>query len=198
MNYKIEDLYVLVKMLSEKYTGKSSTSITYEVAQQLMGAIIYCINEYNNSSHTSNKSELIDQSIQTSAREAYDIGYNMVIDKIKDAHNIYNNLILDFNHYDNVAYKETIVDGIPEFFKWYDPKLNPQNNIILYDYPILTDLHHLQGIDLMYEYLKCIESEQSLLKQYSTEYIKDRLNEYHHDYENLYINISEIALSQRG
>ncbi len=198
MNYKIEDLYILVKELSEKYTGKSSTSITYEVAEQLMGAIIYCINEYTNSSNISNRDELVDQSIHISAGEAYNIGYSLVIDKIKSAHNIYNNLILDFNHYDNVAYKETIVEGIPEFFKWYDPKLNPQNNIILYDYPILKDLHHLQGIDLMYEYLKWIVAEQKSLNQYPEEYIKDSLNEYNHDYENLYINISEIVINQGG
>lgn len=195
MNYKVEELYTLVKALSEKYTGKTSTSITYEAAEQLMGSIIYCINEYINSYSTSNRDELVTHFANISAKEAYDIGYNLVIDKIKDTHTIYNNLIIDFNHYDNIAYKDTIVEGIPEFFKWYDPKLNPQNNIILLDYPILKDLHHLQGIDLIYEYLQFIDLEQQSLKQYPEEYIKDRLNNYHHDYENLFINISEIAIN---
>ena len=46
MHYKTEELIPIVGKLAEKYTAKESTSITYEKAQQLMGAVIYCIREY--------------------------------------------------------------------------------------------------------------------------------------------------------
>ena len=46
MQYKTEELIPIVAKLAEKYTAKESTSITYEKAQQLMGAVIYCICEY--------------------------------------------------------------------------------------------------------------------------------------------------------
>lgn len=49
MSNKIEAILPLVKELTEKYTGKASTSVTYEVAQQLMGAALYCINENRSS-----------------------------------------------------------------------------------------------------------------------------------------------------
>lgn len=46
MQYKTEELIPIVAKLAEKYTAKESTSITYEKAQQLMGAVVYCIREY--------------------------------------------------------------------------------------------------------------------------------------------------------
>ena len=45
MNYKMEELAQIVAGLAEKYTAKESTSITYERAEQFMGAVLYCIRE---------------------------------------------------------------------------------------------------------------------------------------------------------
>ena len=44
--YKMEELIPIVADLVKKYTGNESTSVTYEKAQQLMDAVIYCIKEY--------------------------------------------------------------------------------------------------------------------------------------------------------
>ena len=45
MEYEIEELVPIVATLAEKYTSKESSSITYEKAQQLMEAVLYCICE---------------------------------------------------------------------------------------------------------------------------------------------------------
>lgn len=45
MKYEIEELVPIVAELAKKYTGYESTSITYEKAEQLMGAVLYCIQE---------------------------------------------------------------------------------------------------------------------------------------------------------
>ena len=45
MDYEMEELIPLVKELCDRYTGKESTSVTYEAAQQLMEAVLYCIHE---------------------------------------------------------------------------------------------------------------------------------------------------------
>ena len=42
---KMEELVSIVGELAGKYTGYESTSITYEKAEQLMGAVLYCIRE---------------------------------------------------------------------------------------------------------------------------------------------------------
>ena len=43
--YEPEDLLPLAARLAKKYTGGESTSVTYETAQYLMEAVLYCINE---------------------------------------------------------------------------------------------------------------------------------------------------------
>lgn len=44
-NYTAEELAPVTLKLIKKYTGDHSSSVTYEKAEQLMGAVIYCINE---------------------------------------------------------------------------------------------------------------------------------------------------------
>lgn len=46
MSFETEELMPIVAELADKYTGKESTSITYEKARQLMEAVLYCIHEY--------------------------------------------------------------------------------------------------------------------------------------------------------
>lgn len=48
MNYELTELVPIVGRLAEKYTSGESTSITYEKAEQLMEAVLYCIHELEN------------------------------------------------------------------------------------------------------------------------------------------------------
>lgn len=41
----MQEMLEIVAELSRKYASGDSTSITYETAEQLMGAVQYCINE---------------------------------------------------------------------------------------------------------------------------------------------------------
>ena len=43
--YEMEELVPIVGRLARKYTSGDSTSISYEKAEQLMGAVLYCIRE---------------------------------------------------------------------------------------------------------------------------------------------------------
>ncbi len=45
VNYEMEELVPIVGKLAEKYTAFESTSVSYEKAEQLMGAVLYCIHE---------------------------------------------------------------------------------------------------------------------------------------------------------
>ena len=46
MEYTMMELLPVVKQLSDRYTSKESGSVTYDMANQLIEAAIYCINEY--------------------------------------------------------------------------------------------------------------------------------------------------------
>ena len=43
--YTMEELVPIVGRLAEKYCAGESSSVTYEKAEQLMGAVLYCIHE---------------------------------------------------------------------------------------------------------------------------------------------------------
>ncbi len=196
MEYKVEELLLLVKELADSYTSKESTSITYEAAQQLMGAALYCIRENDlpmrKQEHT--ETGVILQGKFPTAKEAYDHGYRLVVEKTRMANEIYNDVISDFMDYGNRAYYETVAEGMPEFFKWYDPRLNPMNHILTLDYPVLEPLQELEGIDLIYCYLVCIQLEQRFLKEFPEMHIRKLLLQYHSDYEELIMNVCGVAL----
>ncbi|MGN1147209.1 MAG: DUF6179 domain-containing protein, partial [Lachnospiraceae bacterium] len=145
MNYSMEELVPIVAGLAEKLTGKESTSITYEKAEQLMEAVLYCIHEAEEAQQTA-----IISKGRVSAEEAYRIGYKKTAEKVKEAMELYNSFLPQFEAYGNLCLYDTVVKGIPEFFKWYDIRFEPQNEILTLDYPVLEDITQYEGIDKVY------------------------------------------------
>ena len=45
MHNEMEELLPVVAKLAERYTSKESSSVSYKTAEQLMEAVVYCINE---------------------------------------------------------------------------------------------------------------------------------------------------------
>lgn len=157
MRYNIEELIPIVAKLAQVYTSKESTSISYEKAQQLMEAVIYCIHEGECDIFLPvSKTDL-------AAEKMYEIGVKCVEEKTRETLARYNDLMTHFLSYENQCLYDTVVKGLPEFFRWYDCKYAPQNTILTLDYPILKDVSKLVGIDKIYDYLCCIQFEQKFL-----------------------------------
>lgn len=189
MHYSMDELLPIVKWLTEKYTGKSSTSITYEKAEQLMGAIIYCIRE-----NGLKDSEYGLRVSRLKAEDAYHAGYELVIKKVFEAKRIYEEVIDTFNSYGVRCCYDTVVEGMPEFFVHYDARFFPQDHILTLDYPLLSIPHQLSGIDIIYEYLFRVQLEQRFLILFPRKFIIEALKAYHKGYEELFINISSIVI----
>ncbi len=74
MDYKMEELIPVVSRLAEKYTAFEDSSVTYEKAEQLMEAVLYCIRELERSDEN-----LIAVGKELcSAQQAYETGYMYV------------------------------------------------------------------------------------------------------------------------
>ena len=91
VEYEMEELAPVVGWLANKYTSGESTSISYEKAQQLMEAVLYCIQEI--SLFESNDLALADK---MSARQAYEIGAALVEKKVRKALDLYHELLPEF------------------------------------------------------------------------------------------------------
>lgn len=190
MNFEIEELMPIVTELVTQYTSGESSSVSYEKAKQLMEAIIFCINE----AEQINDGATVVPSQGQSLKELYQLGYERVCEKTRKALELYHEIMADFKDYRNRALYETVVKGMPEFFKYYDAKFHPQERILTLDYPTLRQVDDLQGVDAIYQYLVYIQKEQKFLGTFSEEYVEKALLDYHEDYEELFVNIPSVVL----
>lgn len=168
MVYKIEELLPVMAKLSDKYTSKDSASVSYETAQQLMEAILYCIQECGDE----NKDLLGGASVD--CMTAYEQGYRFTMDKVMRAKEVYHRITSDFEDYGCRNYRETIIEGMPMFFTKYDVRFEPQNHILSLDYPALGIAPGKRGIDLIMDYLEEIEYEQHFLKYFKRKAVTDQ------------------------
>ncbi|MDF2802635.1 MAG: hypothetical protein K0S61_2538 [Anaerocolumna sp.] len=194
MEYSLEELLPIVEKLTSKYTSNESTSITYETANMLMEAVMYCIDELEKEDNALLSIEKLD------AKLAYKQGYDRVIAKVFKTKQIYEELLLDFYDYRCRNLKDTIIKGMPEFFLRYDPHFNPGDHLLTLDYPTIGAVHTLKGIDAIYQYLINIKIENDFLSVFPHYSIENMLEQQVVDYaEYYYDNICyDVLLSCIG
>lgn len=185
----MEELVPIAADLAKQLLGWESTSMTYEKAEQLMEGVLYCIWEAE---------EWEDSDAQITAlmtaRQAYETGLGCVERKVRMALKLYHELFREFDDYGNRCLGDTFFRGLPEFFRWYDMKFEPQNTILVLDYPVLRDLSSVTGVDRIYEFLHCLSLEQEFLREFPSGYVPQLLNEYAGGYRNRIENLCEIVL----
>lgn len=191
MDYELEELLPVVAGLAKEYTGAESTSVTYERAEQLMEAVIYCIGEADE-----NKSNALISGKKLPAQKAYEVGYDCVVKKVKAALDIYNQILQNFVCYENQCLHDTVIMGMPEFFKWYNARFDPQDTILTLDYLVLKDLSQYSGADKIYEYLSCIRIEQKFLNRFPEDYVINILQKYNARHRDMIENICEIVIME--
>ena len=189
MDYEMDELLPIVSELAQKYTGYESTSVTYEKAQSLMEAVLFCLSEYNNSCTNS----LANKDI--SVKEQYNIGVKLLFEKVDDIRKIYNEISSEFEDFGVKCLHDTVQKGIPYFLKWYDIKFCPQNTILTLDYPLLIDCSSLKGADAVYKYIRTVQTEQIFLGAFDRNYVISALEKYDSEYRNMIENICSIVLT---
>lgn len=189
MGYGMEELLPVVEKLVAKYTAGESTSVTYETAQQLMNAVLYCIHEMEREGNY-----LVAAPGGMSAQRAYETGLICVEKRAKASLALYHEILEVFDSYENRCLEDTLRGGMPEFFKWYDMRFAPQDTILALDYPVLRDLSGFTGIDRIYEFLICIGLEQKFLSVFPRNYVVEALCGYNNLYKEIIENLCEIVL----
>ena len=187
MNFRMEELLPIVTWLSEKYTSKESTSISYERARQLMEAVLYCIHQCEDNNQLMSKGEM-------DAKKIYQAGYQRLIQKVQNTQIVYSEMIEKFNAYGNENYNDTVNKAIPGFFRYYDARFAPQETIITMDYPTICPITDCSGIDAIEKYVLYISYEQQFMSGLPHEYVQDVLFRYQASYKKQFYNICSIIL----
>ena len=184
--YAPAELIPIVGNLTESFTSKESSSVTYERANQLMEAVLYCIAHCYEGNNLSGGNVL-------PAKEAYMLGFEVINEKVKNTLDKYNEMLKFFDHYGNRNYRDTVDKALPGFFMYYDARYAPTENIITMDYPVYGIDWNLEGIDIISRYIDAIWEEQCFLMNYPRSYIINKLYSFHPHYETEYFNIREIV-----
>ena len=185
MNFRMEELLPIVAWLSEKYTSKESTSISYEKARQLMEAVLYCIHQCEDNNQLMSKGEM-------DAKKIYQAGYQRVIQKVQNTQIVYSEMIEQFDAYGNENYYDTVIKALPGFFRYYDARFAPQETIITMDYPTICPVTDSSGIDAIEKYVQYISFEQQFMGALPQEYIQEVLFRYQAGYKKQFYNICNI------
>lgn len=186
--YALEELFPIVADMAARYTSYESSSISYERAERLMEAVLYCINEYQQQSTT------LPEIQKLPAREAYLLGYEAVMEKVHRMKELYHGILEDFSSFKNVFLENVVLKEIPDFLRRYDAVYDPQNTWITFDYPILADISGLSGIDAVYEYVRCIALEQRFLRALEPDRAERLLCAHCPGYETIPENLCMILL----
>ncbi len=138
--YDMDDLVPIVAMLTEKYTGHDSSSVTYEKANSADGGSSVLHPEVQNGG------EGILVSQQQSAMQAYRTGYSGAQKDGGTACLLRTQEKAGFVRM-GMYICGYIAEGDSGFFEHMTKYLSAQNTILTLDYPILVDVSQYQGID---------------------------------------------------
>ena len=192
-NY-INELLALVAKLTDRYTSKESSSVSYETAQMLTEAVVYTL-EHVAPDASSRALSPVDPVGELSLAERYELGYQNILSKAIRTKQQYEQLLPQLETYGCRHYHDTLYSGMREFFRRYDARFQPQNALLLLDYPLIAEERSLRGIDLIADYLYKISLENELLSCYPKAAVVDLLRRTCPDYEQGYMgNVCELVL----
>lgn len=118
-----------------------------------------------------------------------------MLEKFYQAKKTYERLIESFEDFGCKNYRDTIRKGMPQFFQNYNIYFEPQNHLLMLDYPYLVQSNNLKGVDLILEYLQNIEKENQFLLQFDLNIVIVLMERVIIDYQELYLdNICSLVL----
>ena len=187
-SYKMEELVPVVSRLAQEYCGYEHSSVTYERAQALMEAVLYCIRE----TETADGFALAGG--KAAPMDVYLAGRRLAADKFEQMQKLYGRVLEEFEDYGVECLRDTVVYGISAFVKHYDIRFAPQETLLTLDYPVLRSLQGMSGIDAVFSYVESIGHEQRFLKAFGADYVREVFLAFCEEYEYLPENICHIVL----
>jgi hypothetical protein len=187
------ELIDLLGKETQRYTNGESSSIKVERAQEILQSITFLIGSYLKTLNT------LKDKINTLKKEKIsDLFYKGmdVTEAIKkQAFLTLKSLQEELPDIKNIAYQDTIREGIAVFFHDYNIEFGAHEMPGSIDYPLLMTNTHLIGVEFVYDYLNTFQMENEFLKKFPVETINLLLLGFHVNSEDLLINIFEIVFT---
>lgn len=160
-----------------KFTGKQSSSIKVEAAEQIVNSIWYSIDrlciEFISTEDISNI--LCENSLE----DIYQSGFKLVEKDFEDTKEVYNKLKEEdvTINFESIAYKDTINYAFPDFFAMYNIEFSANNTMSMIDYPLaIKDDMTIEGVVYMKNYIESIFEENKFLSLIESSKIQELLD----------------------
>lgn len=191
-NIQIQSIKLLAKQ-TERYNSGDSSSVRVEVAQSILQSVLYSIGIYLKSLPDTDMS--LSEIKQTPLEELYKKGRKLIDKKINIAKHLLHLVQHERIEIDNLAYNDTVENGLSGFFSSYDPDFAAHDTPCSIDYPLNIDKMELVGIEYIFEYLQKIYWENKFCKKFSQDNISCVLRGYDENYPDLLVNIFRIVFT---
>lgn len=185
-------LEILTRQIEIFNKGQSS-SIQKQKAEALMASIYFTLGVYFR------ELEDIDESIEilgkANLEEAFSEGKRLIHEKVERCKLLYEKAKATKITTENIAYNDTLGEGLNCFFKSYDEALRAEENCGDIDYPLCIDKMEEIGVLYIEGYLNKFIIENRFCQRFDNEGEIDRLlYGYHEGAQHLLINIFERVL----
>lgn len=183
----------LLAYRTERYNSGDSSSVSVEVAENIMKSNLYTIGIWLKSFSCTDDAVATLKKVKSS--KLYDCGRERITSKINAAKQIFMMTMKNKIDTDNYTYNSTVVDGIKGFFKIYNPDYEAHEIHITADYPLCNPIRNLAGIEFIEKYLESIYYENMFCRYFSADDIRHLLYGYDEGYCDLIFNIFEQVLT---
>ena len=183
----------LLAYQTERYNAGDSSSIRVEQAESMMTSILFTIGVWLKT--YPNPDAAVTDLQQCSIRELYQKGRKQIDTILATTKTIHETLLHQLVDTRNVFYRETLEHGILGFFKLYCPDFSAQEIHITADYPLFNPMPRLAGIEFIKVYVEMAYQENLFCSHFSPDDIHHLLCGYEENYQELLINIYELALT---
>lgn len=187
------NLIALLAFKVDQYTLGNSSSVRVEIAEMIIRSNLFVISHYLKSYKTPD--DALECIKFTPLHEVYDLGLSMVFQSVERAKKLHRAVLKTLTQTKNETYAETVVDGIKGFFKLYDPNFEAHNIHITADYPTVSPIVNLDGIEFILAYLKAIYHENEFCRLFEEADMHLYLRGFHPQYDVLIFNIFEPILT---
>lgn len=191
-NIQIQSVKLLARQI-ERYSSGDSSSVRVEIAQSILQSTLYSIGIYLKSLTDTDMS--LSEIRQTPLEELYKKGRKLIEKKTNIAKHLLHIVQHERIETDNLAYNDTVENGLSEFFSSYDPDFAAHDTPCSIDYPLNIDKMELVGIEYIFEYLQKIYWENKFCKEFSEDAISCVLRGYDEKYTDLLVNIFRIVFT---
>ena len=191
-NIQIQSVKLLARQ-TERYNSGDSSSVRVELAQSIFQSALYSIGIYLKSLPDTDMS--LSEIRQTPLEELYKKGRKLIEKKINIARHLLYLVQHERIETENLAYKDTVDNGLSDFFSSYDPDFAAHDTTGSIDYPLNIDKMEMVGIEYILDYLQKLYWENKFCRKFSNNDISCVMRGYDEKYPDLLVNIFRIVFT---